>query len=791
MITESLLKFIQEQTDLGVLQEDIIKSLVGEGGWSPEDVNEAFLTVSQNQIPSSEEGALEADEVHTSVVSSNSRFTLKSLLFSLAVVIVLSGTATGFYFYLSAAIDSQADSVGTSSPEEAAIAQNTPYKTDDVKRLEDLVYWTGLIEDYHDKTGEYPFQAGLESGEIILVRIANSKQEEHFDPISDKFQESYEENMSSTFTIKKSEEFIDEMKAVLEPGIDTPYDPEDYLEGDVVWYNYFATNDGYVMWVTCRTCGVTKISTLLLSESYTPTVNIASPLMVDKVTKALTREEMMNHPTFMDWLDPGFAGRNDLQRVNDLVYWTGLIEEYYEKKGHYPLQDRIEDNILTVRVVNDQQAEYLDPSSSKYGQYNIEAHEGVVNVTTEDFIAELHEGLERKFDVRFDPQETLTETFIWYVYSVSDVGYVMTVSCSLCHSSEISYTMQAADWPTVVSIASLGLAKDFQNVSTREEFKNHPTYKIWIDKELPVVNHVEPPINEPVTLDGWGPIKIGKDRTEIEKQIGPTVRDGSNVLGRDYVNYPEDGVLLIYDTKENILIEIIFHSDHEMTSGDATKKFMGTFSEGFDFSSTVAEVKHLFGEPLSENDQSNYIKILKYKDIEFSFYSGEITEITIIDPDAPTREYFRKQVQKADVIYNPTLSLDGWGDIKLGSKRSVVESILGVEKVQMGNYYASRPDVSIRYSEIDDTVVRIFIISERISPSGGRVRIDPPIKFANGLGFYEATIDDIVDLYGKPDRRTDDEFAGTTLFYGTVTITFTDSYASGFTTNVPGKFGVK
>ena len=65
-------------------------------------------------------------------------------------------------------------------------------------------------------------------------------------------------------------------------------------------YNYFVEEDGYAFWVSCHSCGITKISTYTM-DGKSMTVNIASEKMVPKVTKALTREDMLSHPRYKIW----------------------------------------------------------------------------------------------------------------------------------------------------------------------------------------------------------------------------------------------------------------------------------------------------------------------------------------------------------------------------------------------------------------------------------------------------------------------------------------------------------
>ena len=71
------------------------------------------------------------------------------------------------------------------------------------------------------------------------------------------------------------------------------------------------------MWVTCITCGVTPVSTLLWNGQ-TPTVNIVSEGMAGKVTKALTREEMLSNSIYKSWVSRSFHNGE---------YVHGLVKE--------------------------------------------------------------------------------------------------------------------------------------------------------------------------------------------------------------------------------------------------------------------------------------------------------------------------------------------------------------------------------------------------------------------------------------------------------------------------------
>jgi len=171
----------------------------------------------------------------------------------------------------------------------------------DLARLEHLEYWTGIIEEYEKNVGYFPFHNELENEESIgLVRIATPDQSKYFDPESNKYAEELDNNASARFQEFSVSAFVKELERGLGREIYEKYDIQYAPDGSPIWYNYFVTNDGYLLWITCITCDVTLISTLLY-DGYTPTVNIVSEGMKGKVSKALTRGEMLTHPIFVQW----------------------------------------------------------------------------------------------------------------------------------------------------------------------------------------------------------------------------------------------------------------------------------------------------------------------------------------------------------------------------------------------------------------------------------------------------------------------------------------------------------
>lgn len=177
--------------------------------------------------------------------------------------------------------------------ENILIAERGFQEDADLVRLQDLAYWTGLIEKYQSETGFFPFQNELQENEVVAVKIAT------------KFQQQFDKNKRSDFKEKSMKDFVSLLSSQFGKHIDERYDIQKVPTNSPVGYHYFVTKDGYLLWVTCITCGVTPISTLLL-DGITPTVNITSDGMVDKVTKAMTRKAMLSHPIYKGWVSRKF-----------------------------------------------------------------------------------------------------------------------------------------------------------------------------------------------------------------------------------------------------------------------------------------------------------------------------------------------------------------------------------------------------------------------------------------------------------------------------------------------------
>lgn len=176
----------------------------------------------------------------------------------------------------------------------------------DLIRLEHLVYWTGLLEEYESQVGHFPFQNELITSEDIgLVKIASKQQLSYLSRGGDLYRANLDVNANGRLREKSIAELVSELESTLGRPIEGRYDIQKIPAASPIGYNYYYTGTGYLFWVTCITCGVTEISTLLM-DGFTPTVNIASAKMKNQVPKALLRSEMISHPIFESWMAKDF-----------------------------------------------------------------------------------------------------------------------------------------------------------------------------------------------------------------------------------------------------------------------------------------------------------------------------------------------------------------------------------------------------------------------------------------------------------------------------------------------------
>lgn len=185
----------------------------------------------------------------------------------------------------------------------------------DILRLEHLEFWTELVNEYHNKMGHYPFQDSLKKeDDIVLVRIATQNQQQYFSKDSDLYRPDLDYNYDNFFREVSVKDFVSEIEDKLERNIDEKYDIQKVPTNSVIWYNYFVSKKGYLVWIPCITCGVSKISTLTM-DGRTPTVNIVSEGMLDDVPKSLTREDMISSPIYKNWKSRGMKKEGYLREL--------------------------------------------------------------------------------------------------------------------------------------------------------------------------------------------------------------------------------------------------------------------------------------------------------------------------------------------------------------------------------------------------------------------------------------------------------------------------------------------
>jgi hypothetical protein len=187
----------------------------------------------------------------------------------------------------------------------------------DVLRLEHIEYWSGLFEEYEEKEGRYPFQDTLvKPSELGLVKIITKQQSKYLQKGTEDYRQDLDMNAAGRFTEKNMSELVVELERALGRTIPEKYDMQSVPTRSPIGYYYFFTNDGYLIWTTYFSGGVTPISTLLF-DGYTPTVNIVSEGMKGKVTKGFTREEMLNHPIFKKWKKEKFLKEDYVRQLEE------------------------------------------------------------------------------------------------------------------------------------------------------------------------------------------------------------------------------------------------------------------------------------------------------------------------------------------------------------------------------------------------------------------------------------------------------------------------------------------
>ncbi len=105
----------------------------------------------------------------------------------------------------------------------------------------------------------------------------------------------------------------------------------------------------------------------------------------------------------------------DLYRIDHLIHYGEIINEYHERTGHYPFQN-VTDKQLQVTFATDEQRPYLNDDS-----------DDIVAYSAEQFRDEVSSGLGRDIELRFEPQRVPTTMPLYYLYVIDGDKYYFVV----------------------------------------------------------------------------------------------------------------------------------------------------------------------------------------------------------------------------------------------------------------------------------------------------------------------------------------------------------------------------
>lgn len=145
----------------------------------------------------------------------------------------------------------------------------------------------------------------------------------------------------------------------------------------------------------------------LIALSLLALITMSSPAFAQN--HSMTQEKYQHYVSFQK--------NADIVRLNHLVYWGGLIEEYRQKVGHYPFANQSKFPIY-VQIATPRQQSYF-----KDNQPPAPATEKPVK----DFILELEKGLGREIDEYYDPQYAPDGKPNFYIYMIDKQNYNLAV----------------------------------------------------------------------------------------------------------------------------------------------------------------------------------------------------------------------------------------------------------------------------------------------------------------------------------------------------------------------------
>lgn len=108
----------------------------------------------------------------------------------------------------------------------------------------------------------------------------------------------------------------------------------------------------------------------------------------------------------------------DIVRLQHLIYYGKLIEEYKTNVGKYPFEG--ENQQVYAFIYNKEQKDYCNDT-------NPHPH---IQMSPKEFFSELEKGVDRKIDQLFDPQYVPSGRPVFYIYMIDGKQYFFAVHLS-------------------------------------------------------------------------------------------------------------------------------------------------------------------------------------------------------------------------------------------------------------------------------------------------------------------------------------------------------------------------
>lgn len=210
-----------------------------------------------------------------------------------------------------------------------------------------------------------------------------------------------------------------------------------------------------------RIKGQEKLRQILDGKSFNEIITMAKDLPLGKTAKKAI-DDLQKTGTSSTYQHDA-----DIVRLKHLKYLGGLIEEYHEETGRYPLQS--DDNIENyVNIASFSQKKYTQ------GGPPYEHRETAV----EEFKVVLEKGLGRNINLPFDPQLVPVNKPNFYIYMVKGDQYYLAV-----HLYDGSgFARKIAPYYFKAEISNISVSS--QKIYKYNELMNNPEYQKRINDEF-------------------------------------------------------------------------------------------------------------------------------------------------------------------------------------------------------------------------------------------------------------------------------------------------------------------